>query len=156
MCTVCHDPALATKADHAYGEPSRKACGACHDGINWETGAGTTLGGDTGGHIGRAQTTDSSCVLCHSSAQTKIDHRTVNLTQHNPAVTDGLVNFTYLIDSATVDTSNNLKIVFAIQTATAPSTTKSFATLPLAIQLHGWTELPAGLCAYARRHPDAG
>ena len=117
MCTVCHDPALATKASQAFSDPSRRACGACHDGINWATGAGTTLGGDTGGHVGRAQADDSLCFACHSEAATRVDHRTVNLTKNNPSVTDGLVNFTYLIDSATVDASNNLKIVFAIQQA---------------------------------------
>ena len=42
MCTVCHDPALATKASQAFSDPSRRACGACHDGINWATGDGTT------------------------------------------------------------------------------------------------------------------
>jgi OmcA/MtrC family decaheme c-type cytochrome len=137
MCTVCHDPAVAPKAGLAYSKPTREACGACHDGINFATGTGTTINGNTGGHIGRAQADDSACVLCHSAAATRIDHRTVNVTKHNPEVTDGLVSFSYLIDSATVDASGNAKIVFAIQQQTAPSTTKTFATLPLSANFTG-------------------
>jgi OmcA/MtrC family decaheme c-type cytochrome len=76
-------------------------------------------------------------VLCHSAAATRIDHRTVNVTKHNPEVTDGLVSFSYLIDSATVDASGNAKIVFAIQQQTAPSTTKTLATLPLSANFTG-------------------
>jgi len=144
MCTVCHDPALATKAEYAYSQPSNKACGACHDGTNFRTGLANGPNGTD--HIGRAQADDSACVLCHSAAQTKVDHRTVNLTKHNQAVTDGLVSFTYLIDSATVDASNTAKIVFAIQQQTAPSTTKTFATLPLSSNFTGG---PSFLLAYA-------
>ena len=144
MCTVCHDPALASKAEYAYSQPSNKACGACHDGTNFRTGLANGPNGKD--HVGRAQADDSACILCHSTAQTKVDHRTVNLTKHNQAITDGLVSFTYLIDSATVDASNNLKIVFAIQQQTAPSTTKTFATLPLSSNFTGG---PSFLLAYA-------
>ncbi len=144
MCTVCHDPALATKAEFAYSQPSNKACGACHDGTNFRTGL--AFGPNGKDHVGRAQADDSACVLCHSAAQTKVDHRTVNLTQHNQAVTDGLVSFSYLIDSATVDATNKVKIVFAIQQQTAPSTTKTFATLPLSSNFTGG---PSFLLAYA-------
>jgi OmcA/MtrC family decaheme c-type cytochrome len=144
MCTVCHDPALASKADQAYSKPSAKACGACHDGTNFRTGL--AYGSKGKDHVGRAQADDSACVLCHSAAATKVDHRTVNLTTHNQAVTDGLVSFTYLIDSATVDASNTVKIVFAIQQQTAPSTDKTFATLPLSSNFTGG---PSFLLAYA-------
>jgi len=135
MCTVCHDPALASKAEYAYSQPSAKACGACHDGTNFRTGL--AFGSNGTDHIGRAQADDSACVLCHSAAATKVDHRTVNLTVHNKEVEAGLVSFTYLIDSASVDASNNLKIVFAIQQQTAPSTDKTFATLPLSSNFTG-------------------
>jgi OmcA/MtrC family decaheme c-type cytochrome len=146
MCTVCHDPAVAPKADLAYAKPTREACGACHDGINFATGAGITIGGENVGHIGRAQQDDSLCAACHQAATTRIDHRTVNVTTHNPEVTDGLVSFTYLIDSATVDPSGTLKIVFAIQQQTAPSTSKTFATLPLSSNFTGG---PTFLLPYA-------
>ena len=154
MCTVCHDPALATKASQAFSDPSRRACGACHDGINWATGGGTTLGGDTGGHIGRGQADDSLCKACHQEATTRVDHRTVNLTKNNPAVTDGLANFTYEIRSATIDADNNLLIEFRILRAIAPSTTTtpvSFkaAAACVADPLEGFTGSPSFLLAYA-------
>ena len=156
MCTVCHDPALATKASQAFSDPSRRACGACHDGINWATGGGTTLGGDTGGHVGRAQQDDSLCRACHQEATTRVDHRTLNLTKNNPAITDGLVSFTYLIDSVTVNPAGDATIIFAFQQQTAPSTTKTFVNLPLTLPLHRWAELPAGLRASAGRDCYAG
>jgi len=54
-CTTCH------KADVAeghiwYSNPSRIACGSCHDSINWVTGAG---------HIAGPQADDSDCTSCH-------------------------------------------------------------------------------------------
>ncbi len=44
MCTTCHSGADATTANNFNQIPSRKSCGACHDGIKWETGSGSTLG----------------------------------------------------------------------------------------------------------------
>jgi len=145
MCTVCHDPALATKASQAFSDPSRRACGSCHDGINWATGAGTTVNGSTGGHIGRGQADDSLCAACHQEATTRVDHRTVNLTKNNPSVTDGLMSFTYLIDVVTVDAAGNATIYFAIQQQLSPSATKTFATLPLNANFTGG---PSFLFAY--------
>jgi OmcA/MtrC family decaheme c-type cytochrome len=154
MCTVCHDPALASKASYAFSQPSRKACGACHDGINWATGAGTTIGGDTGGHVGRAQQDDSLCAACHQEATTRIDHRTVNLTKNNPAVTDGLVSFTYEIKEAKFAADGTGTVEFRILQQTAPSTTKTPVSLvtPAASvtnPLTGFTGGPSFLLAYA-------
>ena len=59
-CQTCHvgsDPAKAGSQATAYLEhPSKEACGACHDDINWETGAG---------HAGGAQLDNSACARCH-------------------------------------------------------------------------------------------
>jgi OmcA/MtrC family decaheme c-type cytochrome len=153
MCTVCHDPALATKASQAFSDPSRRACGACHDGINWATGGGTTLGGSTEGHVGRAQQDDSLCKACHQEATTRIDHRTVNLTKNNPAVTDGLVSFTYEIKDAKFAADGTGTVEFRILQQTAPSTTKTPVTLvaPAASvtnPLVGFTGGPSFLLAY--------
>ena len=70
MCTKCHDNTKATQADNWNTKPSRLACGACHDGINWATGKGSTLADKaaatavgavvaTSGHIGGAQSSDA-------------------------------------------------------------------------------------------------
>jgi len=165
MCAVCHDSSKAVNADNAWDKPSRKACGACHDGINWETGGGSTLADKaaantpdsdlaTSGHIGRAQDDDSRCVLCHYSEINAVDHRTQNITKHNPAITDGLASFTYDIKSATVNAANDLIIEFGIKQRIAPSTTDTLITLaPPAASvpnpLPGFTGGPSFLLAFA-------
>lgn len=115
MCSKCHDNTKAVNADNWNTKPSRLACGACHDGINFATGTGTTLAGLTTGHVGKAQSSDATCALCHSAADIKVYHRTENITKHNPTIADGLATFTYEIKSAAVNaTTNDLTIVFKI------------------------------------------
>ncbi len=115
MCSKCHDNTKAAQADNWNTVPSRLACGACHDGINFATGAGTTLGGATTGHVGKAQSNDGTCALCHGAADIKTYHQTENITKHNPTVATGLANFTYEIKSAAVNaTTNDLTVVFKI------------------------------------------
>ena len=165
MCATCHDSSQAVNASKAFENPSRKACGACHDGINWETGGGSTLADKaaasapgavvpTSGHIGRAQDDDSRCVLCHYSEINAIDHRTENITKHNPAITDGLATFTYDIKSATVNAANDLIIEFGIKQRIAPSTTDTLVTFvapaaSVSNPLAGFTGGPSFLLAYA-------
>lgn len=59
-CVNCHEGTNAavkpTQAAAWYTYPSRDACGACHDDINWTTGAN---------HPGGAQANDSACASCH-------------------------------------------------------------------------------------------
>ncbi|MCW5657562.1 MAG: OmcA/MtrC family decaheme c-type cytochrome [Burkholderiaceae bacterium] len=94
-CTSCHAgtdaqnlPARITKTkdgDQWKTVPSALACGACHDGINFATGAGMTLGNAAscranptiGGapnpactqsptaHEGGPQASDANCAVCH-------------------------------------------------------------------------------------------
>ena len=85
-CTKCHDASDTSTAKTANGNnwkevPSRLACGACHDGINFATGKGVThadaeLGLTTSqyGHIGGAQADDSKCALCHGPAAIDVYH----------------------------------------------------------------------------------
>lgn len=54
-CTSCH-PAEAPQGFVWFTEPARAPCGACHDDIDWETGAG---------HAGGPQTSDDFCAACH-------------------------------------------------------------------------------------------
>src|SRR5262249_50215866 len=60
-CQNCHegrDPAhKPSQSDVWYTHPSRAACGACHDDINWTTGAG---------HPAGPQANDNACAACHS------------------------------------------------------------------------------------------
>jgi OmcA/MtrC family decaheme c-type cytochrome len=59
-CANCHegrDPANKPSQSNVwYTFPARNPCGACHDDINWATGAN---------HAGGAQADDSQCASCH-------------------------------------------------------------------------------------------
>jgi OmcA/MtrC family decaheme c-type cytochrome len=56
-CEVCHDPKSgATQADAWMKNPSRAACGSCHDDVNFATGAG---------HVNLPQVDDKQCSQCH-------------------------------------------------------------------------------------------
>jgi OmcA/MtrC family decaheme c-type cytochrome len=77
-CTKCHDGSPTSTAPTAQGNnwmnsPSRLACGACHDGINFATGQGVTiedamagLVSSPQGHRGGPQADDSQCASCHT------------------------------------------------------------------------------------------
>ncbi|MDP3879198.1 MAG: OmcA/MtrC family decaheme c-type cytochrome [Dehalococcoidales bacterium] len=73
-CTTCHGAppkgmeaetyaTLAPNADNWKTSPSRAACGACHDFIDWETGRSTIT--DRRDHPGGPQTNDTLCKSCH-------------------------------------------------------------------------------------------
>jgi OmcA/MtrC family decaheme c-type cytochrome len=97
-CTKCHDstaPKVAPQAANFKNVPSRLACSACHDGIDFATGQGVTnaaadqarITGTTAvatGHIGGIQPDDTKCALCHDAASIeKVYH--VAITPPNPA-----------------------------------------------------------------------
>jgi OmcA/MtrC family decaheme c-type cytochrome len=105
-CSKCHDdtaPKVAPQASNFKNLPSRLACGACHDGINFATGQGVTnaaanqakIAGTAPaatGHIGGIQNDDTKCVLCHDATSIeKVYH--LAITPPNPvnalAVTGG-------------------------------------------------------------------
>jgi OmcA/MtrC family decaheme c-type cytochrome len=56
-CTVCHDQTTGAAQATAYlAEPTRAACGACHDDVNFATGAN---------HPAGAEPNDNLCSTCH-------------------------------------------------------------------------------------------
>jgi len=100
-CTKCHDGSkkdgagkqLAAQGDNWKKVPTRAACGACHQGINFATGLGATManaqadhlagnppGTTKTGHVGRTQATDNACALCHSAADIPVYHVSVDPT----------------------------------------------------------------------------
>jgi len=171
MCTTCHDSKVAQTADNYKLLPSRTACGACHDGIVWSNGGGSTLADKqataygaalaTSGHVGRDQADDSKCALCHTPTNVPIDHRMENLTKNNKYVLPGLATFTYEIESATVAAAtNDLTIKFRIQKQVADSTgsVTNVAKTPVTLvapaasvsaPLTGFSGGPSFLLAYA-------
>jgi OmcA/MtrC family decaheme c-type cytochrome len=56
-CESCHDPKSgAAQSDAWLKNPSRAACGACHDDVNFATGQN---------HLNLPQVTDDQCAGCH-------------------------------------------------------------------------------------------
>ncbi|MCX7179157.1 MAG: OmcA/MtrC family decaheme c-type cytochrome, partial [Proteobacteria bacterium] len=78
-CVKCHTNSTATpQGDNWKNVPSRLACGACHDGINFATGQGTTLAGETHGHVGGAKADDKQCAICHDATNIPTYHVTLD------------------------------------------------------------------------------
>jgi OmcA/MtrC family decaheme c-type cytochrome len=89
-CTKCHDGSSTSTAQTAQGDnwknaPSRLACGACHDGIDFATGLGVTLADAMQGltqttsfngfaHGGLSQSDDSQCATCHTPGNIDVYH----------------------------------------------------------------------------------
>jgi len=179
MCSKCHSGPTATPTTPtdayptAQGEnwnqkPSRLACGACHDGVDFATGV---ILGDTATHP--VQTDDTACAGCHVKAGDPLDikvvHANVNLTPHNPTVPTGLVNFKYEISSvtqaapdvATPTVAQPVVIKFRILSdggvagaAFTPVTTLLPAAAGMTNPLTGFTSSPGFLLAWAM--PQAG
>ena len=141
-CTKCHngsyDPtttattatmaaATADKAniakitkdgDNWKAKPSRLACGACHDNVDFATGVittstGTSQHGGTATPVGPALD-DGSCSSCHTPAVIAESHRTEAPTANNPIQIAGVVNFDYVIKSVTVEKATG-KTTFKFQ-----------------------------------------
>ncbi|MCK9387717.1 MAG: OmcA/MtrC family decaheme c-type cytochrome [Sulfuritalea sp.] len=123
-CTKCHSGATQTDAglqavkttngDNWKTAPSRLACGACHDGINFATGTGTTASGATTGHgtgsIGGPQADDSACASCHSAAVIAVAHSDALPT--NSDATKRTMSAT--ISKAEVDASGGVTVTFSL------------------------------------------
>jgi len=137
-CTKCHtdvaiegNPHVTPQGGNWRTVPSRNACGACHDGINFDTGGGTTLDPTLPwaslGHVGGAQPDDSKCADCHSSTQiagvnhipvTAVTNATTKVTTYY-ASNDGRLpagahTIDYQIQSVSKNASGNPVMVFRI------------------------------------------
>lgn len=159
-CRQCHKGdtpaqlALAPQGNNWKEKPTRKSCGSCHDNINFATGANSAsgvAGHMTGDHP--AQADDSFCVSCHGTSgpyPVEKHHASINATFNNPNVPDGLANFTYDVNSVTVNASNQPVIKFRIMQAVAPSTTQTPIVLngTTTAPLTGFTGSPSFLLAY--------
>ncbi len=156
-CRQCHNGdvppaqlALAPQANNWKTKPSRKTCGACHDGLVFATHKG-------------GQTTDANCAGCHDTTDVENRHMTVNATPNNPNTPAGLTNFFYDIKSVDVadnGTTSVATIKFKIQQNTGsltaaktdvvfdgPGSTASTA-VPANAVLPGYKGSPTFLLAY--------
>lgn len=138
-CTKCHDgttgaPNATAQGDHWKTNPSRLACGACHDNVDFATGAN---------HPGGVQLDDHNCTLCHSATNDPVTGNYAPIpTVHTPVADPnpansltgtgspytnaawiapnlnnlpaGAATIAYNVQSVSVDASNHPVIVFKI------------------------------------------
>jgi OmcA/MtrC family decaheme c-type cytochrome len=96
-CNKCHDATNASTPDakNWMEVPSRLACGACHDGIDFATGKGVTLADAARGltetttfnglaHGGLQQPDDTVCYQCHGPQRVDVDTAHIPVTPPNP------------------------------------------------------------------------
>jgi hypothetical protein len=62
-CETCHNDAAAN-AEVAFNNPTRRNCGSCHSGVNFDTGEG---------HAAGSQSDDTLCGACHVKSGSSIN-----------------------------------------------------------------------------------
>ncbi len=132
-CATCHDNKVAPQADNWKSNPSRAACGACHDGIDFATGKGLTLADErlgltvsAYGHVGGSKADDTQCALCHTATDIPVYHAAAVKTAHNTTLIDGVAEIAYEIGTVSLNASRQPVITFKVTKNGAPVT--SFAT----------------------------
>jgi OmcA/MtrC family decaheme c-type cytochrome len=81
-CQVCHEQTTGAAQAKAFYTPSRAACGACHDDVNFATGQN---------HVSLPQVTDASCSTCHTP-QGELPLDASILGAHIPRTNGGAIN----------------------------------------------------------------
>jgi OmcA/MtrC family decaheme c-type cytochrome len=112
-CTTCHKGTVP----NSWQLPTAKACGACHNDVNFTTGAN---------HVGREQPDDSKCALCHSAANIATDHTPVAAVANsnvpsinsyysdNSALPAGAYKLGWALKSVTVDSARKVSVQFQV------------------------------------------
>ena len=137
-CTICHKGAVV---DSWKTNTTRKACGSCHNDVNFATGANHP-------GIGGARTDDTQCIICHTDSYVSSIHATDYSTPNNRQTPAGLVNFKYDLKSVTVNASKQAVITFRILSDGGTGATPTAVTLNAAGGLTGFTGGPAFILAY--------
>jgi OmcA/MtrC family decaheme c-type cytochrome len=155
-CTKCHDGSATATHKTANGDnwknvPSRLACGACHDGIDYATGTGITLADKANGvvniasgsgHISGGYADDSSCgsSSCHTPANIALVHQTNTATTHNPVAGAWKNHTTHTVSTITYDIKS-VDIVAA--TVNAVSVNQPVIKFKITVDGTAVTSLPA-------------
>ena len=106
-CTTCHAQS-ATQADNWKTNPTRAACGSCHDNIDFASGKGHSA-------ANMAQTDDNMCKNCHGSTMNYEFDSSVPGAHINPnqsASLPGLAMQVLSVDNATP--GNAPKVTFSV------------------------------------------
>ncbi|MEI8159410.1 MAG: OmcA/MtrC family decaheme c-type cytochrome, partial [Burkholderiales bacterium] len=131
-CTKCHDdtaPKVAPQGSNYKNVPSRLACGACHDGIDFAKGTGTTNAGATTGHAGLAQPDDTLCATCHKPEGIVAAH--VPVSPPNPANslllggTNANTNAAWIASSSKSLPAGAIQVSYDIKSVSRNATTKN-------------------------------
>jgi OmcA/MtrC family decaheme c-type cytochrome len=99
-CTTCHQQ--ATQADNWKTNPSRDACGSCHDDVNFATGAN---------HVNLPQLDDNQCKNCHTTTATLDFDASIPGAHVIPTKSTSLPGVVLEILSVTGATSGNSPVV---------------------------------------------
>jgi OmcA/MtrC family decaheme c-type cytochrome len=136
-CTKCHSGDAKTDVNQATQtkdgnnwktQPSRLACGSCHDNVDFAANTMTTSTGVVA-HSDAGMTDDSRCASCHTAATIPVYHGAEVPTPNNPTVVEGVSTISYEIKSVTVDsTTRQPKITFRILKDGTPVTTFAVPT----------------------------
>ncbi|GMU62614.1 MAG: hypothetical protein AMXMBFR34_43770 [Myxococcaceae bacterium] len=147
-CRKCHNgeagaPNQTSEGNNWRKVPTREACGACHDDINWSTGAG---------HVAGAQSSNMGCAGCHTEAKVEKVHATETKSPNAPTLIvddsgNPLTVFAYELGDVTADGTNHPVVKFKI-------TRDGAAFDPTAALPAGITGGPSFLIAYAQ--PQSG
>ena len=107
--------AAAPQGNNWKNNPSRLACGSCHDGIDWTTGAGKTVSGATTGHVGGKATSDALCFVCHDAVSIDmIYHQIKTDPTSGPNIPAGAAKIEYEIYKVTANGLNQPVVTFRI------------------------------------------
>lgn len=128
-CTKCHTatatattPTATAQGDNWTKFPSRLACGACHDQVDWQTGNGHGVLNEGGPALN-----DQNCaVQCHDAATIKVQHLTTFATANNPNVPAGVANFAYDLSSVTLNANRQPVIKFQVKKDGTPVTFNTY------------------------------
>jgi OmcA/MtrC family decaheme c-type cytochrome len=121
-CSKCHTASIAAtpQGDAWKTNPSRMACGACHDSIDWVAGTN---------HAGGPQTSDLKCTSCHGADVMQVIHTPLvapdvagfvpgshtngsYIADYKNILPDGAHQITYDLKSVTLNASNQPVVTF--------------------------------------------
>ena len=170
-CAKCHRK--VAQADNFKTKPSRRACGACHDGVSFEAvaPAGRTL------HKGGPMANDATCLTCHPITGAKtvasigILESHVSIAEPDPQATwlggtnantnagylpaagvplpAGTARITYEVKSVTRDANKNPSVVFRFVKDDKPVVFNTYAADAVTEIMDNFVNSPSTYFAYA-------
>jgi OmcA/MtrC family decaheme c-type cytochrome len=99
-CVTCHVQTIpaATQAANYFTVPTAEACGACHDNVNFATGANHSSG--------NIVANDSQCTTCHGSTSTIDNGQLQVVAAHIIPEVVAATKFQYIVNSVSFKTTS--------------------------------------------------